>query len=384
MVALAQGIDVDSLLRAHAIPLTLDVDAASGPGYELLLDAAAEAQFFIIAEEHNLAELNRLSAHLFRDLNNRYGFRYLTLESGGVVTRWIDEAARSGGLEAVAAIVDRYPMAPTFATDEELQLMAVARELSDTPVQAVWGVDQELGALHILERLAMLAPSAAIRAELERLADEARPHEETRTGDVHYLYEIADPAAYARLAQAWDPPAGTEAARLMAALQRTVRIYTGRKDALGVYPSEALRERSMKQQFTELYRAARDAGDQRPRSLVKMGHWHTYRGIFRSDVPTFGNFLSELATFNGMESFVLSTHVVGSPDAWRNTRGLLADVGDPDRILVIDLRPLRPLVRAGRVDGLSDGTRELFFRSDALLIIGGGKTGSYSIAYRQR
>lgn len=372
---------LDSLLIANRKSMTLTGVRGSGPGFDLLVESASEAQFFVIGEEHNLLELNQLSVALFDALQDRFGYQYLVLEQGNVIASWLDDAARSGGIDSVAALVRAYPHAPTFATDQELELITHVRERSTATGPAVWGVDQELAAMHLLERLARSSQSQEARAELERLAEQARPYESTRTGDVHYLYSVADPDDFLALEPLVGPLDPTERAT-MDALQRTVRIYSDRRKPLGEYESGREREESMKARFMDRYRAAlRHEG--LPKAMVKMGHWHTLRGIDRADVPTFGNFLSELAIANGSESVMVATYVVNGPDAWRNSGGVFAEVADPDGIVVIDLRPLRPLAHQDRIRSLSEGWRSLIFQADILLIIGGGRTGSYTIAYGQ-
>ena len=54
-------LSLETLLRDQAHSLRLEGARASGPGFEQLLAGAAESQFFIIAEEHNLLELNHLA-----------------------------------------------------------------------------------------------------------------------------------------------------------------------------------------------------------------------------------------------------------------------------------------------------------------------------------
>lgn len=374
------GASLDSLLKAHMHPMSLKGTRASGPGFDVLVESASTAQFFIIAEEHNLRELNELSVALFDELQAKYGVHHLVLEQGEIIASWIDAAARDGGRDSVNALVRRYPHAPTFATDEELELMVHVRQASPSPEQAVWGVDQELAAMHLLERLAELTESPEARTEMLRLADEARPHEETRTGDVHYLYSVANPDEYAALSGLTDPPEDSEERRVLDALQRTVRIYSARQDPDGVYAGNLEREQSMRARFMELYRAV-SPNSEPPRALVKMGHWHTLRGFYRADVLTFGNFLSELAASNDMTSVVAATYVVDSPDAWRNSGGVVARVADPDGIIVVDLRPLRPVAHRDGIADLGGAWRDLIFQADFLIIVGGGQTGSYRTAH---
>jgi hypothetical protein len=374
---------LDSLLLAHRYPVTLAGSTSSGPGFDLLLESAADAQFFILAEEHNLLELNQLTIGLFDELQERYGMQHLVLEQGSVIASWIDAAARAGGRDSVHALVRRYPHAPTFATDEELDLMTHVRQMSTAPGPAVWGVDQELAAMHLLEYLAERAPTSEARAVFDRLANEAYPYDHTRTGDVHYLYSVADPEEYAALSALPGVQDDPDVGPVLDALQRTVRIYNGQRQAQTAYASGLEREESMRTRFMEQYRAAL-AGSPLPKAIVKMGHWHTLRGFFRANVLTFGTFLTELAAANGLETVVVSTYVVNSPDAWRNSEGVVERIADPTGSVVVDLRPLRPLAHANAVADLSDAWRRLIFRADFLLIIGGGRTGSYDTAHGAR
>jgi len=379
----AQGrtqVALDSLLAAHRYPMTLEGTRAAGPGFDLLLESAARAQFFVIGEEHNLLELNQLATALFDELRARHDFQYLVLEQGSVIASWLDRAARAGGRDSVDALVRRYPHAPTFATDEELELMTHVRTVSPARGQAIWGVDQELAAMHLLDYLAEHAASPVARREFRRLADEARPYEAVRTGDVHYLTAVARAEEYARLSDLPGVRGDREQRVVLDALQRTVRIYAGQRSADGGYGSNLEREESMRARFMEQYRAAQPA-DALPRALVKMGHWHTLRGFYRSDVLTFGTFLAELASANGANTVMVSTHVVNSPESWRNSSGVIERVADSNGVVVVDLRPLRPLAHRKAIADLSRPWHDLIFQADFLLIIGGGRTGSYGTAY---
>ena len=391
---------LQTLLKANTYSLTVESGELVGPGADLLLEAAGAAQFFLIAEEHNVAELNVIAEALFRRLHDDHGYQYVALEQGTVIASWLGDLERRGNLEAIHALVRRYPHAPTFATDQELAFIASVGAVSTASINPIWGIDQELGALHLLDRLAALAPTEVARARVEQIADAARQYEESRRGEVHYLVDVATPDDFRELVDLFDPrrtdgdagtaPAGADEARtLIGALMRTSRIYNdwARGARLGEptgYRSGWDRELSMKRQFMQRLEAARAAGDRQPRVLVKAGHWHVLRGIYRAAVPTFGNFLSELAIANGMESFVLSTHVSDSPEAWRNARGPIVDVVDEGVTAVIDYRPLRGLAHQNAIDGLDDELKMLLYRADAALVISGGRTGASTVANGER
>lgn len=384
--AAAQQYDLDSLLRAHRYALRLEDGHLRGAGAELILEAAASAQFVGLLEEHNVSDLASLATALFDTLRVAFGYRYLALEQGGVITSWLAEAARHGGWDSVATLAARWPHAPTFATDDELAMMAHVAATAGTAQPPVWGIDQEFGALHILERLATLAPNEEARGRALVLAETARRHEKDRLGDSLYLAQVALPSDFADLPALFAPEPGSETERLIAALQFSSRVYYNNTLAQRGRPTgyENMRERElgMKQRFLEEYERARAAGDPEPRVLLKLGHWHLFRGIYRGDVPTFGNFASEFATAHGMNTFYLSSYVVESPEQWRNSAAF-GDLALPGETLtVVDFRPLRPYAHQGSIGELSATWKSLLFRADAALIIRGGRTGPYTVTRR--
>jgi len=377
----AQEVPLDSLLRAHAYAISIQDHRVGGEGLEFLLDATRNAQFVAIAEEHNVKELNQFAEALFSELNRVHGYQYLVLEQGGIVTSSLGSGEMRGNQGGIADFAGRYPYAATFATDEEFSLMAKVGAISSSTTSPIWGVDQEFGALHILDRLAELAPTPEARQRIEELSVAAREHELDRSGEFHYVSMIAVPKDFETLQALFASSQDDEALKLIQALQRTVQIYhylaMAREGSATGFVNGRVREESMRTRFMERYRAAQEAGNPLPKALVKMGHWHIYPGFFRSNVPTFGNFLSEFARSNGRRTFVISTYVVDGPEDWRNTRSSVADGAGEETFTLVDFRPLRALAHQNNILGLSDGLKETIFRVDAALLIRGGSTGSY-------
>lgn len=378
-----QELSLDSLLRAHSYELSIESGVPAGKGFDLIMDAVRDAQFLAIAEEHNVGELNGLTTLLFKELHERDGFDYLALEQGSVIASWLGDAKRRGDLGAITELVGNYPNAPTFATDEELKMIASVGAISGAATNPIWGVDQELGVLHILDRLAELAPNSEAASRVMGLAAEARKYELDRFGETHYVSQILMPEDLSDLPVLFQPAAGSEVGQLISALQRTNRIYhnfsLAQEGQATGYESGREREESMKLRFLEHYRTAQDAGDSLPRVLAKLGHWHLFRGIFRANVPTLGNFLSEFALSNGMRTFILSTYVIDSPEAWRNTEGAIAEAARKSAFTVLDFRELRRYAHQNKIANLTDNWKRLLFQADAALIIRGGKTGGYRI-----
>ncbi len=101
------------------------------------------------------------------------------------------------------------------------------------------------------------------------------------------------------------------------------------------------------------YRKAQAAGESKPKVLLKLGHYHTIRGLSWSNISTLGNFVSEFAKSNDMNSFHLAMYVnnasgdyaILSANADLKT---LADITPKDKWTVYDLRPLRKYFQAGQ------------------------------------
>jgi hypothetical protein len=382
--AYSQKLSFDSLLSIHRYEIELNNGEYSGTGLNFLMNEAKNSSFFSVCEEHNLLELNELSSYLFKEFQKRFNYNYLILEQGTAISSLYGTKENKGNFNAIAGIAKRYPQSPTFVTDEELRLISDVGKISKSPINPIWGIDQDLGALHILEKLIELAPDNTAKAKAVELAELARRYEMDRiNGDTLFMTMVATPTLFAQLNDLFKPEPSSETEWLIEALQRSTRIYhnnyLGRKGNPTTFESGREREHSMKLRFMENYKKANDAGDANIKALVKMGHFHLFRGIYKLNVPTFGNFLSEFAISKGTNNFIISSYTFNSPDKYRNINGPLVDAASKEKFTIYDLRPLRPYAHQGLIKDLSDYYKNLIFSVDAALIIREGHTGSYDI-----
>jgi hypothetical protein len=334
----------------------------------------------------------RFTAALFAGLHRAHGFDYFAIEYGPILGRMLSAPPTRGSDSAVFALGRRYPHAFQFWTDEELTAIAAMGRRSTAKRAPIWGLDNEYGALHVLERLVALAPNAAARAAASRLASIARPVESSRptpASDALRRYVAdADSAAFDALRTAFRPAAGSEAGSLIDALELSNRVYLHNGAAKRGLPvghrANREREQYMKTNFMTQYRAARHVGDSLPRVLLKFGSLHGGKGRNRNiGILTLGNFVHEVAMANGRESFHIAAWLVNEPGVhWSLTEHAaylpLARAGSPSRWTVVDLRPLRELSWAGRLPRLGVDLRELLFSYDAVLLIGGGRAATHS------
>jgi hypothetical protein len=351
----------------------------SGPGWEALLADAAEAQFVMVGESHNLREIPLFTARLFDALHARAGFNYLALENGPFVMRQLSATGVRGNADASLALANRYVNALQMRNDQELEMIVSAGGTSTAHTAPLWGLDQEWGALHVFERLAALAPRPEAKAVLDPLIREAAALETHRPGDTHprYINGRLTASTLQELQRVFTE--SQEAQRLLEELQTSFEIYATRTDRQSLYASNHRREQYMRTRFMEQYRAAVAADDTLPRVVLKFGQWHAMRGVLNwGDVEPLGTFVAEYARANGSKALFIWTGLVNEPgDVWtlHDTPEYvpIAKAGTTDSWWIVDVRPIRALVAAGQVADVNDEMRKVIFGFDYALLIGSGK-----------
>lgn len=378
---------LDSLLRANALPLRMTSHGLDGAGHDALLRAVAGAQFVAIGERHGIREIPQFAAVLLRELHTRYGFNTLATENGERATRM----ALGGPRGSAVAFARRYPMAFEFSSDQDLALLDSARVVLGGRMNAVWGIDQEFGARHLLDRLRALGPAAPARALLDSLTSVASAAEAHALdqGGRHWLATEAEPESFARLLRLFGPAASVEAREILRSLEASARVYRYNRLAsqgqLTGFLANDEREEMMKRSFARQYEAAARVGA-RPKVLVKMGSAHLGRGQSPFGPFTVGMFVSDLALAGGSHS----VHVIAlahnaaadstAPSlwAWKALRPL-AVAAPTSGMTLFDLAPLRPFLHSGRLGTVEPDLRRTIFGYDFALLIGGAADASQAV-----
>ena len=374
-----QQLALDSLFRAHRLPLAYADSSMSGPGWEFIAGEAARAQFVVVGESHNVREIPLFTAQLFRLLHERSGFNYLALEDGPYAVRMLMAPGVRGDRDRTAALATRYLNALQFLNDQEIELIVTAGRVSTAAGEPVWGLDQTWGALHVLERLGELAAGGEAGELAMRLAAQARLVEAERPGEGHPRY-MTDRLAVGDLDALRAAFAGgpAEAIELVGMLRTSYEIYASRGGGPSIYQSNDRRERYMRSRFVEEYERARMRDGVLPRVVLKFGQWHALKGLLNwGDVEPLGTFVSELAKGNALESVHIWTGLVNEPGRFWTLFDSpdyvpLARAGSTDGWWVVDLRAIRPHVAAGQVAGVNEEMRKVIFGFDLALLIGNG------------
>jgi hypothetical protein len=381
---------LDSAFRAHRYTVAVENGRLAGDGAAFLMDATKDAQFFMIGESHYVAEIPRFTAALFADLHRVHGFNYYAVENGPVVMRLLSSSPVRGKAESVLAVARKYPHAFQFWDDQEIEAYGEIARISTARTEPLWGLDQEWGALHVLDRLVEIAPTADARAFAQRLADRARPIETARpfllSEEFKRFIPNADSASFKELRSKFNPSGGSEADFLIDALELSNRVYlhndaAGRGEVTG-YAANSEREQYMKSRFMAQYRRVQKAGDSLPRVILKFGNVHGGDWLSPTYVHTIGEFVHEFAIANGGKSFHLVAWLLNDPGTYWSISedpayASLARAGSTKEWTIVDLRPLRGLWYAGRLKALSPDMRKTMFAFDAVLLIGNGTRGTY-------
>jgi hypothetical protein len=400
--AAAQQADgADSTLRrallANRHLLALEDGRLTGPGGELLITEGRAAQFTLIGEEHGVAEIPALTAALFRALVPA-GYRHLAIETGDALAAALDSAARQPRpLESLTRFFEaHWPGAPFFALEQEARLLAEAVTASSAR-DVLWGLDYDIMAdryaLARLEPLARTSTEQQAVARLRHVADSLlrRAMAERNPGLIMMFGGPMEPVQALRTA--FSPPAGSPADRIINELEQTLRINQYWLSGQG-YRSNEARANWNKRQFGRMLREATAADGAMPRVMLKFGGYHMMRGRTTTDVYDLGSLASELADASGARSFHLmvvagaGTNVaVADPtvmeyrpapagvqrEAWARP---LFELADPAQWTLYDLRPLRPLLSAGRLGAIPERLARTIWAFDAYLVLSGSTPGT--------
>jgi hypothetical protein len=380
-----------SAAAENRLRLDYDGNAFAGPAWEFMLREGRQAQFFVIGEEHGIAENPKLTAALFAALV-KDGYSNLVIEISPPMAAALDAALQADGLQGLHELYAQDGAEPAFyGMQEEAELLAAARAAASAgPV--LWGVDYEVGAdRYLLRQLAEFPKPAAAADALAALTAAsleswARYYE---TGSPQYIFSFAgDPQLVQRLKEAW-PDRSPEADWILDTLLETLEI--NRLWVAGeAWRSNERRATLLRNNFLRYWQQAKQAGTA-PRAMFKFGASHVVRGRNMSDTFDLGAMLPEVAALEGRSSFnilvlpgVESQIARFNPVDWSYqpapakdgyVKGLepIVSAAHADGFTLIDLRPLRPLVG---MRPASEELRRTVLGFDAVLVMTGSTPSS--------
>ena len=368
---------IGEAIQAQQLEIVRHADGSlSGAGWDRLIEDGADAQFFLIGEQHATADIGEIATAMHAALVP-HGYQYMAMEIGPWSTRYAEQLIRNTD-DVVAAIGS----APSngfslpflfFAEDARLAQQGIA--LSPSPFETLWGVDQEFiaGAPILAMQLETLSRTDAQRAAVQLFSEAA-------AADLMYL-ATTGPETYADLRAVFDPVTDAEAIAIIDAMLLSNTIYRPFVHRTGdIYSANLTRENYMKRNFLDHFTRIEARDGQPPRVFFKFGANHMMRGLSTTNVPALGNFLVEwgrirnfgvvniMIDCNGGESVDVRSGVTSPCQSYAlEEDSLIRSIVGDQSLVLIDLRPLRAQIRSRTA--IDRASRDLIFAFDYYLAV---------------
>ncbi|WP_156254441.1 hypothetical protein [Sandarakinorhabdus oryzae] len=377
--------------------MTLTNGCFSGPAYDRLIAEGQTAQFFLLGEEHGIAEGPKLAASLFRALKPA-GYQHLVIEISPTMATLLDARLHQGGLAGLSALYAEPGGEPAFfGMREEAEMLAAVRSAVPGAKPVLWGVDYEvLGDRQLIKALAAMPKPEPARIALSTLAaaSDAAWARHKRTGEISGIFSFGgDPQLVRAVRDAW-PGRSAQASAILKTLEETLEInalFLARQGWL----SNARRADLIRSNFIQHWQAATGKGPA-PRVMAKMGASHLLRGRSTTEVFDLGALLPEVAALNGGHSFSLlvvpgegALTAVNDPttltykpalakDGYAKDLGPLMAAAAGSGFTLIDLRPLRATRGLGRPTTNASLLRTIMGYDMLLIMTGSTPSGQFS------
>lgn len=366
---------LEETVAATLMPMTLNDGLLSGPGAEFLAEKARNSQFFLLGEDHGVADIAHM-AGAFTPLLKAAGYRYATVEVDPWMGVRMEKALRTGGIQGLETILyPNHPLAlPFFNWREEAE--AAQRMLTLGSDNVLWGVDQAfIGATtYHLQRIEAEAANPAAKKAAVALAAESN-------GKLDFLGKV-DLARLRSLRDLLTSRADAPLVALADGLIHSATLYqpfvTG--TGLSVWESNEQREALIKRNFLDYYRTAAAKDGKPPKVFLKMGATHLSGGISMTGIRAFGGFLDALAVTEGNRSYSVLTlcgpgsktaQIFGPPgDCTPKFAEMFGELGDHLKnqdFAVIDLKPWKE--QPDRWKHLPEVGRDFLWNYDAVIIV---------------
>lgn len=374
-------------------PISFDGKSFSGAGWDMLVSEGRSSEFFLLGEEHGIAEIPVLTGALFEGLRPA-GFDKLAIELSAPIADDLDEAAKQGtsGLRDYFA---KYPPGPAFYFwRSEAELLVKARGLVPHDEQAIWGLDYEvIGDRQLIERLKLKAPNsttAALDALDKASLDGWARWKAEKNPEFLPMFSLKPELVHAVQA-AWKSP-DRQSAVILDVLAETLEINLLQQTT--GWGSNKRRADFNRKSLIRLLTQGK--AKKRPKILFKFGSTHTMRGVTWAGIFDIGSLAAEAAALRGGKSFHLlvggganSTHgVLDATDMSVKTQpvdmigdefgmAFLLDVMPKAGLGLLDLRPLRRLASsAERLKELNNPEAVRVIHAYDMMLVWNGSTAT--------
>ena len=357
--------------KEHIHAIAFDGHQFSGPGWDMLVSEGSAADYFLIGEEHGVAEIPVLAGALF-DVLRYSGYQKLAIELSAPIARELDQAS-AGDMPQLMRYLKKIGPGPAFFNwQSEAELLVKVRLLARPGQQAIFGLDYEvLADRQLMDMLRPHVPATAMAAftAIDAACSEGWARWKLEKNPELLPMFSLEPALALALSAAWKSPS-PEIAEILELLVETLEINKlQRTTGWGSNQRRALYNRK---NFIAQIEKTRNG--KREKALLKFGSTHMMRGVTWTGVFDIGSLASEAAALRGGKSFhlvvgggiggahgqmdatVIQTKTVPT-DMFADGFGLgfLLDILPKTGLGLLDLRPLRSLASSeGRLKELNN------------------------------
>ena len=353
-----------ALAAATPSPSPAERIAASRSSLAAITDAARNARYVFVGEDHGTREIAQFADELDAAIQP-FGYNTLAVETGPLaateIQRWLPLKT---GAQDESTFEHANPGTIAFFTwQEEYTYLAHAAQRSGHRFD-LWGLDQELmGAPGFILKSILETHPGSQSTKLVRamLADNNRDYiKAAQTGAPPDMYLLQEPrSTFTGLQESLKSDGSAKAQALAQSLYDTYNIYV---DCCNEHANRSNRNRAvlMKQTYLAYQRSHPDSNR---RILFKFGEEHAYRGINPVNNNDIGNFITEEADGRGTtDVHVLALGISGTQTVFAGigkhwaepTYSLMdddhtrfhflkpfIDIANPTGYTVYDLRPFR-------------------------------------------
>ena len=301
----------------------------SGSGAPVLQSAIAQSRFVLLGEDHGIAETPAMGSAIC-NAPGPEPFQRMAIEEGPLAAAALESSTRrQDGLVQLAAFDRTFPQSlNVYKTREEFDMLQSCSRAARGEFH-LWGLNQEgLGAGGlILTRILETRLGDPARSAMQQLlqTNDAAYRRALQSGGIGDLFMLsADDQDLARGAAALQRDGNPEARSLFASLVESHEIN---RMSPADYDNARHRERLKKTQLAADYRQAATSAATPPRVLLKFGGYHIYRGLNPVRGSGVGNYVSELAEAQGVQSLHIRLMPV------KGSQPIYPRVGQPAQLL---------------------------------------------------
>lgn len=393
----AQDTALTRMLIANRHPVRIVDGRLEERGGRLLVDAGKASRYFLVGEEHGVAQMPQIVQALLRELRPE-GYDTFAIEVSPLQAARLDSVERLPNVRAAidTLLASWYASIPFYSLAEERELLVSAMSpMGGSPAMRMWGLDYDVsGDRMFLRELERLAPPAqrAVVTRVREMADQGFT-QLIQQGNPSQLFAFSTPdSVFRTLRGAFPTSMPARAKAIIDLLERTAAINRLFLSGRG-YESNLMRSAFLRENFAHALADAEREG-RRPRVLFKFGGSHMMRGVNYTHSLDIGTAAAVYAEAKGERAYhVLILGGKGSRSTRMNIQKaqyestgtaeleasnlawLMPAVADGEWS-VFDLRAVKLEYLRRRTQGLTPVQDRFLHAYDAIVVIGGSTPGT--------